>query len=296
MKEIKNKELYKMIKQKLDALERLQKENNALEKQLEALNSKLEEAETFKSHFISNVTNEIVNPFSSVMGLAKTIVQMKGNQLKKAPSLAGLIYSEAAFLDFQLANIFAAAKIESGEIAIEASNVNIQELMESAVKKLQHEMDKKKLALHMEVEMKEGVEKLFYFKTDREKLQLILVNLLSNAIKASGEGKAIRMTARFETEKLMVELSDEGDGINEEDKEKIFDRFHRIDATINSLNPGNGLGLSVVKGLLDILEGTIAIDSEIGKGTTLTITLPETSNEEGVFDDDVFTDMDDETF
>ena len=95
---------------------------------------------------------------------------------------------------------------------------------------------------------------------------------------------------------LIIEITDNGKGINEKEKNKIFDRFTRIDTNINSLNPGNGLGLSVVKGLLDIIEGKIDIKSTVGKGTTVTVTVPEAVDTESVFDDDLFDDFDNETF
>jgi len=296
MKEISNKQILKLLKQKLDSLTLLEKQNEELNKELEILNNKLEESESFKSHFISNVTNEIINPFSSVMGLSKAIMKLKDNDLQKAPSLASLIYSEAAFLDFQLNNIFAAAKIEAGEIAFEVSTINISDLIENSIKKLQHDIDKKNIELTYKPEFTEGSEKLYYFKSDSEKLQLIVVNLLSNAIKSIDKNGKISINTKLDNGNLIIEITDNGKGINEKEKNKIFDRFTRIDTNINSLNPGNGLGLSVVKGLLDIIEGKIDIKSTVGKGTTVTVTVPEAVDTESVFDDDLFDDFDNETF
>ncbi len=296
MKEMSNKQILKLLKQKLDNLVLLEKQNDELNRELEVLNKKLEESEAFKSHFISNVTNEIINPFSSVMGLSKAIMKLKNEDLKKAPSLASLIYSEAAFLDFQLNNIFAAAKIEAGEIAFEVSTINITELIENSLKKLQHEIDKKKIEVVYNPELTEGSEKLYYFKSDNDKLQLIVVNLLSNAIKSIDKNGKIHINTKLENNNLIIEIIDNGKGINEKEKSIIFDRFSRIDTNINSLNPGNGLGLSVVKGLLDIIEGEIDIKSSVGKGTTVTVKVPEAVDTESVFDDDLFDDFDNETF
>ncbi len=294
MNNINNKQLLQLLKQKLNALEKLEKQNDEFNRQLKILNGKLQESENFKSHFISNVTNEIINPFSSVMGLSKSIMNLKSKDLIKAPALASLIYSEAAFLDFQLSNIFAAAKIEAGEIAVESSTVNVQDVIESAIRKLKHEIDKKKLNVNIDVEINEGSEKLYYFKTDHEKLQLIIVNLLSNAIKASEEKQYVYIKAQLKNEKLILSITDNGCGIGNKELKRIFDRFHRINSNINSLNPGNGLGLSVVKGLIDILEGDISIDSTTGKGTVVTFIIPENSEAKEVFDSDLFGDMEEE--
>ncbi len=297
MKELSNKELIRLMKRKLEKAETVEKENRELLKQLEDLNVRLAEAEKYKSHFISNITNEIINPFSSVTGLAKTIMSLKGKGLEKAPVLAAHIYSEAAFLDFQLTNIFAAANLEAGELFPEIAPVNVEEALNQSVNKLQYELDKRAIKVTVQIEDPENTGKPYFFKTDLEKLKLIVINLLSNAVKASKDRGQIEIKAVAEGNKLLVSVTDHGTGMEEKEIKRVFDRFYRLNKGINSLNPGNGLGLSVVKGLLDLLEGTIKIDSKKGKGTTVTVTLPELERAEQMFEDDaLFAEGDDELF
>ncbi len=292
MKEISNRQLIKLLKERLANTAEMEKENNSLLKQVDKLNRKLLESEAFKSHFISNVTNEIINPFASVSGLSKAIMNLKGDELKNAPEMAALIYEESKFLDFQLGNIFAAARIESGVIQPEPSTLSVGQVLHEVVERFKYEIDKKQLQVIVEAPVGKALKKSFYFRTDYDKLKLILLNLLSNAIKFSTNGKQINLAYGFTEDRLEVTVRDEGQGIRKEELDRIFDRFHRTNKNINSLNPGNGLGLSVVEGLLYVLNGSIDVKSEEGKGTTIKIELPEISassvseDEDGLFETD----------
>ena len=266
-------------------IEQLQEANKRLLKQIAVLNKKLVESETFKSHFLSNVTNEIVNPFASVMGLSRQIMELKKGDLQKAPELAGLIFSEAATLDFQLYNIFMAARLEAGEEKPELSEINLRELVEEMVNKIKHEADKKGIIFLLDV-----APAAVSIVSDRKKLGLILLNLLSNAVKFSGSGKNITVRVQLKTGNLTIEIEDEGMGMTKEEVERIFDRFQRSDPVIQSITPGSGLGLAVVEGLLFILNGKADIDSLPGKGTTVRITLPEGNPENIDLNDELFID------
>jgi signal transduction histidine kinase len=264
-------ELRNRFRMNKEAVEELQE----LNREMRIVNKKLEESESLKSHFISNITNEIINPFTSIIGLAKHILSVKKEDWKTVISMVALIHSEAFNLDFQLRNIFVAAKIEAGEIYPEILNVDIKTLTSSVLDSFRFEAKKKNLTLdfHFEIPAKEG--ETVYFKTDPEKIKLILSNLLSNAIKFSFEKQTIDLRAWMEENKLFVAVEDYGTGISEENQKKIFDRFKRLDTGINSLNRGHGLGLSINKAILDLLKGTIDIQSELGKGSKFIISIPE---------------------
>jgi signal transduction histidine kinase len=272
------KDLYQQIKQ-------LQETNKHLLKQIDDLNKKLVESETFKSHFLSNITNEIVNPFASVMGLSQQIIELKEENRHKAAELAGLILSEAAALDFQLRNIFMAARLEAGEEKPEPSEINLQQLIDEIINKIKYLTDKKEISIRLNIDSAAGS-----FVSDKEKLELILLNLLSNAVKFSNSGKEIIVRVQTDTEYLTIEVEDEGIGMTQEETDRIFDRFHRADPVIQSITPGSGLGLAVVEGLLFILNGKSKIDSVPGKGTTVRISLPEENRVNIELDDELFID------
>ena len=265
-----------------EAVEELQELNS----ELRVVNKKLEESESLKSHFISNITNEIINPFTSILGLAKHILSVKKEDWKTVISMVALIHSEAFNLDFQLRNIFVAAKIEAGEIYPEILNVDINTLLTNVLESFKFEAKKKNITLEYIFDIKPSNGDIFYFKTDPEKLKLILSNLLSNAIKFSFEKKSIDIKVWQKDKQLFISVQDHGTGISEDNQKKIFDRFKRLDSGINSINRGHGLGLSINKAILDLLDGKIEIQSEIGKGSKFTFSIPEAKSDIAGFSTD----------
>jgi len=249
-------------------------EINRLELALVEVNKKLEESEALKSHFISNICNELINPFTSILALTESILNVDKENWKKVFTMVALIHSEVFHLDFQLKNIFAAAKLEAGELAPETSTVDINNLINNVIESFKYEARHKGLKIEYYAENKNANAKIF-FNTDSEKLNLILSNLLSNAVKFSNsEGKIIINAVRA-FDKLIIEVKDQGIGISKENESIIFDRFKRVDSGINSLNRGHGLGLSVNKAVLDILDGTISFISKLNEGATFIVNIPE---------------------
>ena len=144
-----------------------------------------------------------------------------------------------------------------------------------------------------------GFGKNYYYKTDSEKLKQVLCNLLNNAVKYSYKDSKVIMKLWVDDDVLHISIQDFGTGISEKNQKIIFDRFKRLDTGINSINQGHGLGLSITKALLDVLNGDIQIQSQKGEGTTFTISVPESQNVVDSFageGDDMFFDEGDEIF
>ncbi|MFP4367349.1 MAG: sensor histidine kinase [Bacteroidales bacterium] len=279
MQSLSDKELIGELTGRLKAYSQTLEELKELNDELKVVNKKLEDSEALKSHFISNITNEIVNPFASIIGLSKNILYAKKEDWKTIISMVSLIHSEAFNLDFQFKNIFVAAKLEAGEISPEILRVDINSLIEGVLDSFKLEAKKKKVNFALDFNFSPGAEKIYYFKTDPEKLRLIISNLISNSIKFSTENKNIEIQVSMEEANLIIRVKDQGTGISEENQKIIFDRFRRLDTGINSLNRGHGLGLSVNKALLDMLNGTISISSEPGRGAEFIVSIPEHSTE-----------------
>jgi signal transduction histidine kinase len=240
-----------------------------LTEQLKAVNKKLEESESLKSHFISNIRNEIINPFTSILNLSKQISSM--SDIEKAKKSADLIYGEAFFLDFQLKNIFAAAELEAGETCPQIYAVNVVSTVQNLLDSYHNSISSKKL----DIIISSSVANDFTFKSDPGKLTLIYSNLLNNAILFSKEGGKIEINLSFEYESMVFTIKDCGIGIEQDKVKLIFDRFKRLDNTINTLSSGYGLGLSVTKAITDMLNGTISVESEVGNGATFTVMIPD---------------------
>lgn len=273
LKKISDNDLVEEVLLRLQNRQQNIKEIEILNAELKNMNQKLEEAELLKSHFISNVANEIINPFSSIIGLSKAILSVDKENWKKVVSMVALIHSEAFNLDFQLRNIFMAAKIEAGEAIPEFFNVDINNIIENVIDSFKIELKKKKIKVNYNFSKASD----HVFKTDPEKLKLIVSNLLSNAIKFSFEEGSIEIEVEHSNKILHIDVIDRGVGLSIENKQTIFDRFNRINSniSINSNNKGHGLGLSVSKAIADMLNGDISMKSTIGKGAKFTLMLPE---------------------
>lgn len=305
MSDLTDKELIDELKKRFVQNKRSLDEVQSLNEELKKVNRKLEDSEALKSHFISNITNEIINPFASILALSKNILSVEKENWKKVISMVSLIYSEAFNLDFQLRNIFVAAKLEAGEIFPEILNVDVKHLIESVVESFKYEGKKKKLKINFAFNVETEHGKPFFFKTDPEKLRLILSNLLSNAIKFSYDEQSIDIQASMDNKNLIVSVKDHGRGISLDNQKIIFDRFKRLDSGINSIHRGHGLGLSINKALLDLLNGSVDIQSELEKGANFTISIPENESQvsgfafdgnELFFDEERDLDIDTETF
>lgn len=276
-----DQELLEELKIRFEQNRKALDELKELNKELMQVNKKLEESEALKSHFISNISNEIINPFSSILALSKAILSVDKENWKKVISMVALIHAEAFNLDFQLRNIFIAAKIEAGEITPEIYTVDIQNLIESLLEAFRFEFRKKRVKTSFTIEDESDGKPHKLFKTDPEKLKIVIANLLSNAVKYSFEGGSIEIKAIRCTDCLLVSVKDYGMGISKENHEIIFDRYRRVDNGINSINRGHGLGLSINKAIIDMLDGKISIESELGKGSCFTIIIPESTEEAG---------------
>lgn len=247
-------------------------QNHKMLKEMEELNEKLIKSEMIKSHFLSNIKNEINNPLSAILGLSRGILN-KINDEEFITNSSNLIYEEAFSLNFQLKNFFCAAEIEAGQSPHEISNVDVTLLIKSVCESFQFLADKKNVNLILDIQTDVN------FKTDSQKLSIILSNLLSNAIKFSHEGGDVSVSALINQErKLIFQVQDFGIGIDKSKKKVIFDRFKQLEDGTTKQFLGHGLGLSIVSSLVDILGGVINTDSELDEGCKFLISIPEDEN------------------
>lgn len=256
-------------------LEKLQNENLELTKSLYKVNEKLQDSERLKGHFISNITNEIVNPFTSIIALAENLKNMQESQLYQARQMAELIFEEAFHLDFQLKNIFAVALIEAGKEVLKFSEINVNQLCERVSGYFKPLLLKKEIQLIVNFSNNIVPEEQIIFGSDPEKLELILKNLISNSIKFSFVDSVINLDFVFEKGNLIVEVSDHGKGIPQKDQQLIFDRFKQLDEKINSSNTGHGLGLSIVQSYAEMLGGKVTVSDNFEGGIRMRVSLPE---------------------
>ena len=275
MHNIKDDELFQEMEKRFGVKKRDILEYDNLYEELQKVNKKLEESEALKTHFISNVRNEIINPFASIMGLSKEIAGSKPEKFDEIVLFANLIYNEAFDLDFQLKNIFAAAEIEAGELYSVTKSTDVISLIETALDYYRSKAEIKNLEIIFNKALPNAEEAFRQFITDGDKLRIIITNLIVNAINFSHNksGKII-IDLKMPAENLIFTVRDFGIGISESAKEMIYDRFKRVNDHINTLNQGHGLGLSVIKAYLDFLGGNIEFESTENVGSVFTVEIP----------------------
>ncbi len=276
-----DEQLLSEIKRRLDENAAKLLEEKKLTSELNEVNEKLIASEKLKSNFLSNIRNEINNPIASILELSKNIAQGEISQ-EMMSSFAKLIYSEAFDLDFQLRNIFLSAEVEAGESPLMVISVKIQHLLGNIIQQFSHRIEKKGI----KVEWSNSIDENQIFKTDSEKLHLIISNLIANAIQFNHENGWIKIESEIIDNVLNIKVSDSGIGINQDEQDKIYDRFYQIESGSIKTYGGHGLGLSITKALIDILEGNICLKSQLGKGSEFLIQLPNLESESA--DDDTF--------
>jgi signal transduction histidine kinase len=237
--------------------------------ELTLANDKLAEASKLKSQFLANVNHELRTPLSSIIGYARLLRRETEGQintlqrenledlLRNAERLLGLI---DGLLDF--------AKIEAGKMEIQIEAVKIDDLVQEAAATIEPMLNGNSVRIVRDLPL--DIAQVY---TDREKLRQILLNLLGNAVKFTDRGE-IKVSACQQNGDFKLAVADSGIGIAKADFTRIFEEFDRGRLSSDGSYRGTGLGLAIVKRLVDVLGGSIAVDSEVGKGSTFTVTLP----------------------
>jgi signal transduction histidine kinase len=244
---------------------------SVVNRKLLEMNERLERSESLKSNFLSNIRNEINNPLNAIMGLSHQLTLVCGDN-KEIISLAALIGAEAATLDFQLQNIFMAAELEAGEVNPRCVKFHLSTTLKEVVDTFQHSAAYKNVRLIFTANV--GSEDVVV-ATDSTLFQLIISNLLANAIEFSHPGGVAEVSCAIVGDGgIQVTVRDYGIGIATEDQRRIFDRFVQLETGTTRSHLGHGLGLSVAKALVDLLQGTIGLESAPGTGALFTVHLP----------------------
>lgn len=244
---------------------------SVVNRKLLEMNERLERSESLKSNFLSNIRNEINNPLNAIMGLSGQLAAI-GSGNDEIVSLSSLIGAEARHLDFQLRNIFMAAELEAGEVGPACVQVHIESFLRDLVDSFVPHAAKKNVTIDLELSP-EGEGGIVVIDVD--KFQVIVANLLANAIEYSNDGGRVNVTASVDGNGcLHLSVLDHGVGIAPEDQQRIFDRFVQLDTGTTRSHPGHGLGLSIIKALMDLMQGSINLSSTPGAGTLITIVIP----------------------
>jgi signal transduction histidine kinase len=219
-----------------------------------------------KSRFVSMASHEFRTPLTAVLSSAALIEKYPetGQQAQRQRHIERIRQSVNHLNDI-LEEFLSVGRIEEGNILARPAELSIPELLTSTVADVQALM-KPGQTIEQDVDCPEAV------WLDPSLLRKILVNLLSNALKYSGENARVRVQAHCEAGVLTLTVEDQGVGISAEDQEHLFERFFRARNVTNV--PGTGLGLYIIAKYLELMNGTISLQSTLGVGTTVTVTIP----------------------
>ena len=228
---------------------------------INVLTAELSKNEVLKNDFISNVSHEIKTPLAVIQNYTKTL--QKGNLSKeKEKEIFDKLVLQSEKLSQLVSNILRLNKLENQELP-KIEEVDLAELLRVSTLSFEDIIESKGLELVCDIdEMK--------LSTSASLLELVFNNLISNAIKFTDKGK-ITVSLKAEDKNAIIKIQDEGCGISQEVGERIFEKFFQGDTSHSG--EGNGLGLALVKKVIDVLGGEIFVESKVGKGSTFTIKI-----------------------
>lgn len=222
--------------------------------------------EKLRQDFISDVSHEIQSPLTSISGFAALL--KKGNLSESQIShYANIIETESRRLSKLSENLLRLSNLEAEDNNLNLKKYQINKQIESILLMLEPQWSVKNI--NLDVSLEETI-----ICGDEDLLSQVFINLLNNAIKFTPENGNIGVNLSSDENSIVCKISDTGIGISPQDQLRIFERFYKADKSRDRSLGGNGLGLSIVKKIIDLHGGKISLTSEIGKGTKFTVTLP----------------------
>jgi two-component system, OmpR family, phosphate regulon sensor histidine kinase PhoR len=231
--------------------------------------------EKIKADFIANVSHELRTPLTAIKGYTETLEEEAYEKPDDRRHFLGIIKRHTDRLINIVSDLLVLSEIESKEsLSLEIrdsdfEDVDIKEVVTSSCESLRRRISEKDL--QVEINVREGTPAI---KGNRFLLEQMLINLIDNAVKYTPERGRVAISAYSEDSNINLEISDTGIGIPKENLNRIFERFYRVDKTRSRKLGGTGLGLSIVKHIAIIHNGTVDVESEVGRGSRFIITLP----------------------
>ncbi len=252
-----------------ETLERRVKERT---KELSTAKEEAELANRSKTDFLNNMSHELRTPLNAVIGFAQMMQHEIMGPLENPhyKSYASDINASGLYLLGIISDILDVSKIESGHMALEIETVHLGAIVEKSISMMQDRADKAEVSLNVTPEVAH-----YYIKADERRFMQIIINLVSNAIKFTQKNGKITVSATREaTGGLILAVADSGIGIPDDQQKGIFKPFTRVESSMVCEHEGVGLGLSIVKALVEQHNGQITLKSQESEGTTIFIHLP----------------------
>jgi two-component system phosphate regulon sensor histidine kinase PhoR len=229
----------------------------------------LERLEQIRKEFVANVSHELRTPLAGIIGYTDTLLDGALEDDQHNRKFLEIIRSNAVQLSSIASDLLVLSELESGNDPPEPEHVPVPEVLDAVLLTVQAEASTRGVKL-IRAEIEEVAVLGF-----RLRLEQAMLNLVANAIKFNRPGGEVRVRAgRTGDGRVAIEVADTGTGIPSQDLPRIFERFYRVDKGRSRQVGGTGLGLSIVKHVVERMNGNISVESQLGKGTTFTVTLP----------------------
>lgn len=229
------------------------------------------EAEEMKSTFISVISHELKTPVALIKGYAGTLRRKDANwDAQTVNESLEVIEEESDRLTQLIDNLLDASRLQAGQMKLDKTDVQLDKLGRRMVEEFRTQTDRHEFDIDFSDDFPT-------VQGDAERLRQVLSNLLSNAIKYSPNSSRIMLSGRYDDEQVYIAVSDQGIGIPIGERDRIFDRFYRVDSALSRRTQGAGLGLYLVKSVVEAHGGQIWVESNQGQGSTFVFTLPRES-------------------
>ena len=230
----------------------------------------LEAASQHKSEFLANMSHELRTPLNAVIGFSEVLLQrMFGELNAKQDEYLKDIYASGQHLLSLINDILDLSKIEAGRMELTSAPFHLPSALENAVTLVKERAARHGITLELDLDPR-----LRELVGDERKVKQVLLNLLSNAVKFTPEGGRVSLKAGLSDGAVKIAVTDTGIGIAPEDQAAIFEEFRQVGSDETRKQEGTGLGLTLAKKFIELHGGRIWVESELGRGSTFTFTVP----------------------
>lgn len=230
--------------------------------------------EKMRSEFIANVSHELKTPMVMLSGYSEALMDNIVTDPDEIKKMAGIIKDESDRMNTMVNELITIARMDSGSGFFNIQESDFGGLLEELAARFRHEMQENGISFNVETN-----DSNLIFDFDYDKINQVLTNLLDNAIRYTSKGDEIKLDVTEAGRFAIIEVRDTGAGILPEHQGRIFERFYKVDESRTRGKHGTGLGLYIVRSIINGHNGTIELKSEFGSGTTFRIVLPKTSEE-----------------
>lgn len=241
-----------------------------MRKKLKASDEIQKQYEKNRKELISNISHDLKTPITSIKGYVEGIMDGVADTPEKMDRYIKTIYTKANHMDKLIDELFLFSKLDLNKIPFEFEKIDLKEYMLDSIDELEFDLEKQGVSLNYSSQ----VDKPLYVKADRQQLKRVILNIIGNSIKyMNKDDRHIDISLEETKDFAVITIRDNGMGVPKEDIPFIFDRFYRVDPSRNTSTGGSGLGLAIAKRIIEEHGGSIWMDSEDNKGTSVTFTL-----------------------